>query len=137
MLEISDYHIDYRTDYHIEYYILKVIKCKKEMWLLTQDIGGNEDAMTGGAHQEVEDDEEEVVGDEGHSHGRRHLQDGRDHQRLLTAYPVRNIKNVSQNDHVSIIVAAITYFTNSRRRYMAEILPIRRKTLSNQSINQS
>ena len=26
--------------------------------------------------------------------------------------------------------------TNSRRRYMAEILPIRRKTLSNQSINK-
>ena len=49
------------------------------MWLLTQDIGGNEDAMTGRTHQEVEDDEEEVVGDEGHSHGRRHLQDGGDH----------------------------------------------------------
>ena len=29
------------------------------------------------------------------------------------------------------------YFTNSRRRYLPEILPIRRKTLSNQSINQS
>ena len=28
-------------------------------------------------------------------------------------------------------------WTNSRRRYMAKILPIRRKTLSNQSINQS
>ena len=26
--------------------------------------------------------------------------------------------------------------TNSRRRYMAEILPIRHKTLSNQSFNQ-
>ena len=95
MLEISEYHKDYRTDYHIEYYILKVIKCKKEMWLLTQDIGGNEDAMTGGAHQEVEDDEEEVVGDEGHSHGRRHLQNGRDHQRLLTANPTHSINKGS------------------------------------------
>ena len=28
-----------------------------------------------------------------------------------------------------------SYITNSRRRYMAEILPIWRKTLSNQSIN--
>ena len=63
--------------------------------MLTQDIGGHEDAMTGGAHQEVEDDEEEVVGDEGHSHGRRHLQDGRDHQRLLTANPTQSINNGS------------------------------------------
>ena len=30
-----------------------------------------------------------------------------------------------------------SHLTNSRRRYMAEILPIRRKTLSNQSVNQS
>ena len=30
-----------------------------------------------------------------------------------------------------------SHLTNSRRRYMAKILPIRRKTLSNQSINQS
>ena len=28
----------------------------------------------------------------------------------------------------------LSYFTNSRRRYMTEILPIRRETLSNQSI---
>ena len=29
-----------------------------------------------------------------------------------------------------------SHLSNSRRRYMTEILPIRRKTLSNQSINQ-
>ena len=68
---------------------------QKSNWLLTQDIGGHEDAMTGGAHQEVEDDEEEVVGDEGHSHGRRHLQNGRDHQRLLTANPTHSINKGS------------------------------------------
>ena len=30
-----------------------------------------------------------------------------------------------------------SFFTNHHRRYLAEIMPIRRKTLSNQSINQS
>ena len=30
-----------------------------------------------------------------------------------------------------------SHLTNNRRRYMAEILPIRHKTLSNQSINQT
>ena len=30
-----------------------------------------------------------------------------------------------------------SHLTNSRRRYMAEILPIRRKTLSNQSTNHT
>ena len=31
----------------------------------------------------------------------------------------------------------LKYLPNSRRRYMARILPIRRKTNNNQSINQS
>ena len=41
---------------------------------------------------------------------------------------------VPQSIYLFYITLIFTFF---KRRYMAEILPIRRKTLSNQSINQS
>ena len=44
----------------------------------------------------------------------------------------------SVSGHYTFIIFTITTFTITiSRRYMAEILPIRHKTLSNQSINQS
>ena len=59
-----------------------------------------------------------------------------------------NNRNVIKNlyYHVTLNINTFVFFNNIRlsqvieqlfRRYMAEILPIRRKTLSNQSINQS
>ena len=56
---------------------------------------------------------------------------------LKLSYRMQTIHSelkVPQSIYLFYITLIFTFF---KRRYMAEILPIRRKTLSNQSINQS